>query len=251
MIPDKSIVHLGQSGTLIRVGDRILIFDYMTPESERPDGMGIEQGYINPSQLVDEHVVVFVSHHHADHFTNDIFRWRDSCRSIRYVVSSDVENTPEKTVVMEPGETRHIDNLIVKTYPSTDIGVAFTVLIDDLHIYFCGDNGFWNWDNEASENDYIQNVLGQLDRSQPIDIGIQVCDPRLEQWGAGGIILFAVELQPGLLVPVHAFGQYQFNKKIQAKLKESSFSGRFWPIEQRGDIWIPEQRVDSRDRNLK
>ncbi len=244
MIRDETIIHLGHSGTLVKICGQTLIFDYATWERERRPGQGLREGYIDPEELRDEHVTVFVSHHHPDHFVPEIFRWKEVCRSIRYVVSNDVQGGPEEIMILEAGWRGAVGDLEVVTYPSTDIGLAFSVFVNGRHIYFCGDNAFWNWDDAASEDEYREAVLKRILRNGPVEIGFQVCDPRLARWGAGGIYLFAEAIGPGLLVPVHSFGNYRFNHSVAGTLKELEYAGLFWPISRRGAAWCIDQEQE-------
>ena len=57
--------------------------------------------------------------------------------------------------MIEPGQVIKVDNMMVRAYPSTDAGVAFSVYLDGKHIYFVGDNGFWNWEGKRPEDEYI------------------------------------------------------------------------------------------------
>ena len=245
MIRDETIIHLGHSGTLIKMCGRTLIFDYATWERERRPGQGIREGFIDPDELRDEHVTVFVSHHHPDHFVPDIFHWREVCPSIRYVVSGDVQGVPEDVMTLESDWRGSLGDLDVVTYPSTDIGLAYSVFINGRHIYFCGDNAYWNWDDEASEKEHREAVLGRIRRNGAVEIGFQVCDPRLDKWGAGGIYLFAEVIHPMVLVPVHSFGNYRFNRKVAETLKGLDYGGSFWPISRRGAAWCIDQSKET------
>jgi L-ascorbate metabolism protein UlaG (beta-lactamase superfamily) len=234
-LPDNTIWHLVQSGNAIKIGGKLLIFDYPEAADKRPAGAGLDGGYIDPDQIRDEQVLVFASHSHGDHFHPDIFGWKETVSDIRYVVAYDVTAPPRGVRVVRPNQILDIGGCRVKTYTSTDSGVAYSVHTGGRHVYFAGDNAFWNWDGDLTDDIYIRLTLSEIDVSRPIDIAFQVCDPRLEGIGSGGIYIFARHFSPKLLVPIHAFGDYGFNRRVAEKLDRQGFEGKFWCVGGRGD----------------
>jgi hypothetical protein len=99
-----------------------------------------------------------------------------------------------------------------------------------------GKNAFWNWKGDIEEAVYIRDVLSQIARSTPIDIAFQVCDPRLEGKGAGGIYAFAHAFEPKILIPLHTFGDYEFNQRAKAELIRQGFRKTFWSIDKQGAV---------------
>jgi len=62
-----------------------------------------------------------------------------------------------------------------------------------------------------------------------------VCDPRLAGRGAGGIYIFALKLEPKLLVPIHLWGEYDFVAGVESKLRQRGFKGTFWAVRGKAD----------------
>jgi L-ascorbate metabolism protein UlaG (beta-lactamase superfamily) len=231
---NNTIYHLTQSSNLMKLNGKVFIFDY--PEStSTDDAAGLSQGIINPNELLGESVFVIVSHSHGDHFHPDIFSWEKQIKDITYILSYDVPNPPENALIMRPGETIQVDDITIEAYSSTDAGVACSIFYNGLHIYFSGDNAFWNWDGDLDDDIYIRIALKQISKAQPIDIAFQVCDPRLDGMKDGGVHIFAAYFKPKLLVPIHAFGRYEFNQTAQERLRKKGFKGKFWPVKGRGD----------------
>ena len=234
-LPNNTIWHLGHSSNAIKIADRLMIFDYPTPIRTVRKGDGLHNGRIIPEEIQDEAVYVFISHGHDDHFTRDVFEWRKVIHKIAYIISYDIKACPDEVVQVRPNQHLDMDGLSVKTYPSTDDGVAFSIFIHRKHIYFSGDNAFWNWDGDLDDDIYIRLALSSIDTSTPIDIAFQVCDPRLAQMGAGGIYIFARQFNPHLLIPIHSFGDYAFNRKVAQRLMNQGFGEKFWCIGRVGD----------------
>jgi hypothetical protein len=153
VISDNTIVHLGHSAVLLKIAGRVLLFDYPYPDTSS------EMWYaLRPEELVSERVYVFSSHSHSDHhdYRGRIYNWKDTIPDIKFILASDILNYPRGAIVVEPNQTIEVEEMTIRTYPSTDAGVAYSVYLDNKHIYFSGDNGFWNWKGERAQQEYIE-----------------------------------------------------------------------------------------------
>ena len=230
IISDNAIMHLGHSAVLLRIAGRVLIFDY--PYRTRSTN---RMHALQPEELVNERVYVFSSHSHSDHHNNRIYTWKEKIPSLKFILASDITQHPDDALVVDPGQTVLVDDMKIRTYPSTDSGVAYSIYLNNKHIYFSGDNGFWNWKGERSQQEYIEKDLAQIDHTVPIDIAFQVCDPAAIGVGDGGIGIFALTFQPKLLVPIHLRGQYEYLKYIEKQLKHRGFKNLFWVVKKHPD----------------
>ncbi len=186
------------------------IFDYA---EDSPAGSALKDGVISPAELSawaadGREIYVFVSHHHADHYSRRIFAWRDAVPAIRYILSSDVW-TGEEAVRMKPGETRQVGRTTVRTLKSTDVGVAFLVSLDGITLYHAGDLNWWYWDGEPEEDnrrmerrykEQIHSLQGER-----IDVAFLPADPRQEDRGLDGMLYFLNTLQPQYALPMHCW----------------------------------------------
>jgi L-ascorbate metabolism protein UlaG (beta-lactamase superfamily) len=236
-LPNNTIWHQTHSSNMLKLGDKLLVFDYARSTNELKPGHTLATGFIVPNEISAEEVYVFISHGHSDHFHPDIFTWQNEIEQIKYIVSSDITDCPAESIVMKPDESLTVNDIQIRSYPSTDRGVAFSLIVAGKHIYFSGDNAFWNWNGDIEEAVYVQSVLSQIDASTRIDIAFQVCDPRLEGNGAGGIYAFARTFTPEILVPLHTFGNYEFNQRANAELNQQGFRKTFWCIDKEGAVF--------------
>ncbi|UCG47379.1 MAG: MBL fold metallo-hydrolase [Phycisphaerales bacterium] len=234
-IPDNTIWHFEQSAFLMKIAGKVFIFDYAVGRRPADSNEGLARGIVNPEEIKDENVYVFASHSHGDHFNKIIYTWREKVARIKYILSYDISNRPADAIEMRPGPVLTVDDFKVRAYPSSDQGVAFSIYVGDKHIYFAGDNAFWNWQRDRIEEDYVIETLSFIDQKVPIDIAFQVCDPRLAGRGAGGVYIFAQTFEPKLLVPIHVCGEYDFVAGVEAKLRQRGFKGRFWAVRGRAD----------------
>ncbi|MBN1845621.1 MAG: ankyrin repeat domain-containing protein [Sedimentisphaerales bacterium] len=231
VIGDDTILHIGHSANLVKIDQKVLVFDY--PYGSQAFAEILQP--LEPNDVKDEDVYVFASHVHGDHFNIRILSWKDTIRRIKYILSYDIARAPKDAVIVRPGKTVEVDGMTVRGYPSTDAGVAFSVYVGGRHIYFSGDNGYWNWNRDKSEEDYVLEALSCIDRTRPIDLAFQVCMAKAEGMGEGGIGIFAELFGPGLLVPIHSNGDYSINAKVVGQLQERGFQGRFWALGGKGE----------------
>ena len=169
------VTFLGHSGFFLELPEADLLFDYYKGDLPAPDP--------------ERPLFVFVSHAHADHFSRKIFSLAEKTERIRFILSDDIkkDKVPESlealgkvrftgpeadfTIPLHPaaaGETGVPgQTLRVRTFLSTDEGVAFLVDAPGARIYHAGDLNDWHWDDvdrEWNEEQYrgYQDALGKI-----------------------------------------------------------------------------------------
>jgi L-ascorbate metabolism protein UlaG (beta-lactamase superfamily) len=237
-LPDNCIQHLKHSSFLLKLNGIVMIFDYYVDPDRATSHDAMDPGAIQPAELANEEVYVFASHGHLDHFHPVVFDWKEYIPHIHYILSDDIPQPPAEATVMKAGEEKAVGSIKVRAYASTDEGLAYSIYTRGQHIYFAGDNAFWNWDGDLGDEIYERIALAPIDRQLPMDIAFQVCDPRLDGLGDGGIHIFARNFQPKLLVPIHSFGQYEFNAVAEKRLRESGFANTYWCVGKRGEMFL-------------
>ena len=71
--------YIFHSGFLLETSQCILVFDYWM------DPAGVMSVYMNTCKPV----YVFSSHFHEDHFTKEIFKWKNRIPNVTYILSKD------------------------------------------------------------------------------------------------------------------------------------------------------------------
>ena len=98
------IWYLGHCGFAVKTKNNFLIFDYEEKFDEsrlgRPDNPQLANGYINPGEIRDFRVSVFVTHSHSDHYDPVIFDWENFFENINYYFGW-LDGTTEKYNHME------------------------------------------------------------------------------------------------------------------------------------------------------
>lgn len=144
-----STVHiwsLGGNGWALRVGDKMLIFDYVggsgTASQDTDDTLDLERGRIDPGEIRSYKVYVFVTHSHQDHYDPSILEWQNQIDQITYFFGWQAGNNPEHHYMIGPRANTQFDDLSVYTINSHHDGVpevAYLVEVDGIVIYHNGD----------------------------------------------------------------------------------------------------------------
>ena len=177
--------YLGHSGFALNIGNRFLIFDYYLDNSQNNE-RSLSSGVIEPSEIKDKEVFVFVSHDHSDHFNPVILSWKEQIPNIHYFLSFDIPKKyhGEWASVLKYNEIYQDENLRIQTFKSTDEGIAFLINIDGISIYHAGDLNWWHWYGEPDDwnNDMVAQFKQEVDliKNHSIDIAFLTADPRLE-----------------------------------------------------------------------
>jgi L-ascorbate metabolism protein UlaG (beta-lactamase superfamily) len=242
------IWHLHRSGFALKTAHHLLIFDYWPGPIVPPNGRGLAFGFVDPEEIKGEDIIVFISHHHSDHFYAPCLAWQDKVKTIRYVVSPEVFRMAghfttrlDSITSIGPYETADIKDVQVKTLKATDAGVAFLVKTDGLTIYHSGDHACWKCEDPEAESRFVTELLKPLE-GEKIDIAMQAFDPRVKASGWGGIGAFALKYKPRLLVPMHFGPNYEERNDIEAYLKSIKTRSSFWVVQGRGDCVIYQRK---------
>jgi len=200
---EATIWYLGHAGWAVKTRDNLLIFDYWestAPRSRR----SLSNGYVDPAEIADQNVYVFVSHSHGDHYDPIILEWQSVIPNITYVFGWEFATESSYVCLTEPRETRRIDGLEVSTINHDFDGipeVAFLVTLDSLVLYHSGDHGTWS---DPPNSVFVDNIDYLAGLGKQIDVAF------ISTFGqrGGGIInagdRYSIErLSPRVMFPMH------------------------------------------------
>jgi ankyrin repeat protein len=208
--------YLGHCGWAIRTKNHFMIFDYF-PGVALPTDLSLLNGNINPTEIQDLNVEVFVSHDHRDHYDSTIYGWQSSAKNLTYIFGFKPEELPETQrqgydgrayEYFGPRETRTIDGMTINTIRSNDGGVGFLVEADGMKIFHAGDHAGWENGNSApftSEIDYLANLTGNVDLAF---INTTGCRFSRDTLALEQSVIYAIEkLSPKATIPTHGIGR--------------------------------------------
>ncbi len=125
---EATVWYLGHAGWAVRLGTALLVFDYQ--ESLQVEGIaadaprGLHTGFINPEEIGDLDVYVFVTHAHGDHYDPVIFDWQGEIENLTYFIGWEERPTPHCEGFAETSAACH-----------TLSGPRATVDLGDLQVY--------------------------------------------------------------------------------------------------------------------
>ncbi len=234
------ITYIAHSGFYADAGDAGFLFDYY--KGKLPD---IEAG---------KPLVVFVSHHHPDHYNPVIFRLAEKYPYVNYVISKDVYLQPvfreyrekgveltDKITVCRKNSRQELllqngRKLLIDTLSSTDEGVAYLLEYGNRRIYHAGDLNRWVWKEEskAYNNNMESSYRRELEklRDKPIDVAFVPLDPRQREEAFGGLELFLEYTDSRIVFPMHFWTKYRIIRKFCEAHPE--YEGKIARIEKRG-----------------
>ncbi|MCI6152218.1 MAG: MBL fold metallo-hydrolase [Fusobacterium perfoetens] len=221
------IFYIFHSGFAIEIENYKFIFDYYSKYKKNNRKFKIEDFIID-----NKNILVFSSHNHSDHFDEKILQWKDVNPNIKYILSDDIKiNSKDFNChFVKEGDILKIDDIEIKVFGSTDLGVSFFVKYKDKTFFHSGDLNWWYWsDDTKEEEEYMRNLY--FDKIQAIENSLKAetidylfypVDPRLEEYGFLGVEYFIEKLKVKNLIPIHMFRKYNFVDKLEPKLKNIS-----------------------------
>lgn len=242
MNPSRSatVWYLYHSGFALKTQNHFLVFDYY---SDKPEGgvRSLDTGVIDPAEIASEHVLVFSSHSHGDHFVPRIFDWQKEIPDIKYILSYDIRSAkkPSDAVCVSPGNMYNVGDVRISALRSTDAGVAFVIDVDGLTVYHAGDLNWWHWEGEPDQDNrqMAGNYKKEIDtlRGKHIDIAFVPLDPRQEQDYLRGLDYLAKTGDLNVVFPMHFGSDYSVFEWIKNDSRAASYLDKVKTISRRGE----------------
>lgn len=218
------IYHLFHSGTAVRKGDKLFVFDYFKDElqNEKALSSSLENGVIRKDSFkgINE-AFVFISHSHHDHYNSVVFEWEKYCKNIKYIAAAEVKeekDLPNKDNLyfMEQDQKINLAEIEIESLGSTDKGVSFLVKSENLSIFHAGDLNWWKWKKfsakvQKREGREYRREVNKL-KGRKIDIAFVPVDPRLEEHYYLAGEYFINQIKPALFIAIHFGDNYDITR---------------------------------------
>ena len=263
------LTYIFHSGFVVETAAGILVFDYW-----------LDLANVLPkclSRRGGRHVYVFASHFHKDHFTKDIFGWKQSLGSdVTYILSKDIlkhsrADKGEADVWLAKGGTWADENIQVTATGSNDSGVSWIVETGGNRIFHAGDLCNWYARFLADGNKYRQpyseelgedidpvaeekRFLGELKGIQKIAKGFDLVmfpvDGRIGNGYTLGARQFIKRFQVGMFVPMHfVLSGFESAWRMEPFCQEKHVP--FWRIACEGDSIVLADGVSIRHTRME
>ncbi len=176
-------------------------------------------GYINPEEIKNLAVRVFVTHEHGDHYDPVIFEWQKNIPDIQYFFGWQASNEPQYQYLIVPRAELKSDDLeifAINSHHSGVFEVAYLVKVDSLVTYHNGDY----------RGNYQEDMPYLKSKANSIDLAFTSCVWQ-EQWEYYRVNLELItQFQPKAVFPMHVRvgdeDQYfaPFRDTYQPKMKD-------------------------------
>ena len=231
------LTYLFNSGFAIECEHFMIILDFFKDTKE---------GFVhNVLTSYPGKIYVFASHWHPDHFNREVMRWKQKRPDIHYVLSNDIRKTMiwmqfPGVVFLKKGQAWEDDNLRVKAFGSTDVGISFLIEAEKKLIFHAGDLNNWHWNEEAkpkaiqeAEYNFLNEVALLAETTTQLDLTMFPVDPRQGKDYMLGAQQFVERISTKVFAPMHFGDNYD---KAQAFQPFAQAAGcRFIGWKERGE----------------
>jgi ankyrin repeat protein/L-ascorbate metabolism protein UlaG (beta-lactamase superfamily) len=220
--PESALVwYLGHSGWAVKTANHLLIFDYYK-QASLPDSPLLANGCINPEEIKNLKITVFVSHSHGDHFMPTIFDWRKEVKDITYVLGFQPENQTGYTY-LGPRETKTLNGLEITTIKSNDSGVGFFVKADGVSIFHSGDHANRKQDFSEPFKEEIEFLAAAGAKPDIFFAPVSGCGFGDLEAVKMGVLYTIKTLSPRVMAPMHALGNEDRYVEFAKEVKKAGF----------------------------
>ena len=222
------ISYIHHSSFLVELKQLSLLFDYFQGDVKLPEG---------------KPAVIFASHRHGDHFSPVIFDFAKERQDVYYVLSDDIweKRTPsglrERILFAGPGQEFSLpwlSGISVRTFKSTDEGVAFLIRSPEGVIYHAGDLNNWQWEGEPKDwnRNMEVNYRRQLEamKNEKIDVAFVPLDPRQGKDFYRGMDDFMKMVGAARVFPMHWWDDFTVISRLKAMEESKDYRDRIMEI---------------------
>ena len=222
------ITYIHHSSFLVELKQLSLLFDYFQGDVKLPEG---------------KPAVIFASHRHGDHFSPVIFDFAKERQDVYYVLSDDIweKRTPsglrERILFAGPGQEFSLpwlSGISVRTFKSTDEGVAFLIRSPEGVIYHAGDLNNWQWEGEPRDwnRNMEVNYRRQLEamKNEKIDVAFVPLDPRQGKDFYRGMDDFMKMVGAARVFPMHCWDDFTVISRLKAMEESKDYRDRIMEI---------------------
>lgn len=236
-----SLYYLYHSGFALCFDNFTVLIDYFEDSVDAEHGIFHEELLKRPGTLY-----VLSSHFHQDHFNPLIFDFLEEKEDLRYILSKDIYKKRKKWLPVDDiaflsvGDTYADQNLSIKAYGSTDVGVSFYFEAGGHKFFHAGDLNNWHWQDESTPEEsagceklFLVELKKIKEELPALDVVLFPADPRLGSDYLRGPRQFIEAVPSKVLVPMHFDAEYGKANAMQQIAAERGTS--FVELHERGE----------------
>ncbi len=215
------IVYVFHNCFALMFNDKVLVFDY--PELLDEKVRDFVRNIVRNKELL-----VMISHSHMDHFSKEFLKLKNYAKRFTCIISRDVgevcNDAGKQCREVSEGEELSLDGILIKVLGSSDLGVSYFLKMNDLKVYFAGDNSDWRRPSLPKEfNKIIWRTFSRVVEELRRDISkldVLFANLCVECNDYGGLGKLCKTFNPKLLVPMHLRGNIEVLKQLSSFLKQ-------------------------------
>ena len=234
------MTYIGHSGVALEWENCNWVIDYYTGQMPEFDK--------------EKKLFVFSSHAHGDLFNPKVFEIFIDYNDVEYLLSFDIQDKVDagcgasqeqkaNITYLEAGKTYEFKDgkggeMSVRTFVSTDQGIAFLIKYAGKTVYHAGDLHWWAWPgNEPDYDKWMKDTyLGEVEKmkGESIDLAFLPVDGRIEQNIYMGADAFMRMVDVKNMYPIHMFGDFEATKRFRAEDISAPYRDRIRDIDRDG-----------------
>jgi L-ascorbate metabolism protein UlaG (beta-lactamase superfamily) len=160
------------------------------------------------------------THWHPDHFSKHILAWKEVRPDIEFIFSKDILKkklaSPDEAIYLKKGDIYQDNNIYIKAFGSTDVGISFLIETEGKRIFHAGDLNNWHWDEESTpeeiqkaERQYLRELKTIAREVNSLDLAMFPVDCQLGKNYMRGAEQFVAAVPTALFSPMHFGATYQ------------------------------------------
>ncbi len=231
---EAEVWYLFHAGWAVKTSSALMIFDYLV-DTGKPEQRSLSNGFVDPNEIKDQNVFVFISHGHGDHFDKNVLEWKKVIPSITYIFGWQAQEAEGHHAFGEDRVSKSIGPLKVKNIFHNFDNIpesAFLIEVDGLTIYFSGDHG----NSPGALNPvYKDNIDYMALQSKEFDLVF------LSIFGSptyGGELYAIDKFKPRVMLPMHYWGRESDAKNFVSLAQPKFPKTEFWHPLNRGDRFL-------------
>ncbi len=220
---EAAVWYLFHAGWAVKTSSTLMIFDYLP------------NGFVDPNEIKDQNVYVFISHGHGDHFDQTILEWKKVIPNITYVFGWQAQEAQGHHAFGKDHLSKSIGPLKVKNifYNFDNIPEsAFLIEVDGLTIYFSGDHGSFAGALNPVYKDNINYMSQQSDEFDLVFLSI-FGSPTYD-----GELYAIDKFKPRVLLPMHYGGRESDAERFVSLARLKFPKTKFWYPLKQGDRFL-------------
>jgi len=231
---EAAVWYLFHCGWAVKTSSVLMIFDYLV-EIGKPEFHSLSNGFVNPNEIKDQNVYVFISHGHGDHFDEKILEWKKVIPNITYVFGWQAQEAQAHHAFGEDRVSKSIGPLKIKNIFHNFDNIpesAFLIEVDGLTVYFSGDHGNAPGALNPVYKDNIDYMSQQVNGFDLVFLSI-FGSPTYD-----GEFYAIDKFKPLVMLPMHYWGRESIAEKFVTPARLKFPKTLFWYPLNKGDRFL-------------